>query len=59
MVRGNMVRGRFKIFVAVIFALACIVAAGYVLLGHPGDPKTDVKPLDTSSISLQEAARLT
>ncbi len=56
MVRGNMVRGRFKVFVAVIFAVACIVAAGYVFLGHPGDPKTDVKPLDTSSIFLPEKA---
>jgi len=55
MVRGNMVRGRFKTFVAVIFALAIIVAAGYVFIGHPGDPKTNVKPLDTSSLSLQHS----
>ena len=53
MVRNSMVRGRFKAFVAVIFALAIIVAAGYIFLGHPGDPKTDVKPLDTSSLSLK------
>ena len=53
MVRGNMVRGRFKTFIAVIFALACVVALGYVFIGHPGDPKTNVKPLDTSALSIQ------
>jgi hypothetical protein len=53
MVRGNMVRGRFKTFVAVIFALAIVVAASYLFLGHPGDPKGNVKPLDTSSLTLQ------
>ena len=53
MVRGNMVRGRFKTFVAVIFGLAIVVAAAYVFFGHPGDPKSDVKPLDTSSLSMQ------
>jgi hypothetical protein len=51
-----MVRHRFRTFLAVIFALAIVVAIGYVFIGHPGDPKTDVKPLDTSMISLQNPA---
>jgi hypothetical protein len=56
MVRSSMVRGRFKTFVAVIFVLAIIVAAFYVFLGHPGDPKSNVKPLDTSSLTMQLGA---
>jgi hypothetical protein len=49
-----MIRGRFKTFVVVIFALACVVGLAYVLIGHPGDPKSNVKPLDTSSLSQQQ-----
>jgi hypothetical protein len=48
-----MVRTKFKAFVAVIFALAIVLAVGYVFIGHPGDPKGNVKPLDTSMIDLQ------
>ena len=50
-----MVRTNFKIFLAVIFALAAVLAVGYVFLGHPGDPKSNVKPLDTSMIDLQKS----
>ena len=55
MVHTSAVRNRFKTFVGVIFALAIVVALGYVFFGHPGDTKHDVKPLDTSMISLQKS----
>ena len=52
MVRGTTARGRFKYFVLALIALACILVGGYIVFSHPGDPQTDVKPLDTSSVSL-------
>lgn len=54
MVRGNMVRGRFRTFLAAMVVLACILVIGYVYLSHPGDTKDNVKPLDTSSLTLQQ-----
>lgn len=53
MVRTSVVRTKFMAFVAAIFGLAIVVALGYVFLGHPGDTKNDVKPLNTSMISME------
>lgn len=52
MSNADMVRSRFMLFVTALFTLACLVAATYIAVGHPGDAKGDVKPLDTSFVEM-------
>lgn len=45
-----MARRRFTIFVITIFIIACILAAGYLLFGHPGQTDGQAKVPSTSEI---------
>lgn len=54
MARGTLARGRFKYFILTLIALAFILVGGYIVFGHPGDTKHDIKPLETSSASVTQ-----
>jgi hypothetical protein len=47
--KGNtMARRMMMAFVSTIFVIACIIAGAYLLGFHPGQPDSEVKPLETS-----------
>jgi hypothetical protein len=44
----TMARRMMMAFVSTIFVIACIIAGAYLVGYHPGQPDSEVEPLETS-----------
>lgn len=45
-----MARRMMMAFVSTIFVIACIIAGAYLVGYHPGQPDSEVEPLETSMV---------
>jgi hypothetical protein len=51
MMKGyTMARRMMMAFVSTIFVIACIIAGAYLVGYHPGQPDSEVEPLETSMV---------